>query len=112
MNKVICIGRLVSDPELRKTVNGEYFSGFTLAVNRIKSDKADFIDCICYKKNAENLCQYIKKGDLISIVGSIRTRIKNERKSTEIKVDEITFLNCKGKENLTDNFTGDIKVPE
>ena len=76
MNKVICIGRLVSDPELRKTVNGEYFSGFTLAVN------------------------------------SIRTRIKNERKNTEIKVDEITFLNCKGKENLTDNFTGDIKVPE
>lgn len=112
MNKVICIGRLVSNPELRKTVNGEYFSGFTLAVNRIKSDKADFIDCICYKKIAESLCQYVQKGDLISIVGSIRTRFNDGRKNIEIKVDEITYLNCKGKENSNESFADDIKVPE
>ena len=79
MNKVVLVGRLTKDPELRFTANkGTAVTRFTLAVNRDykKEDgtqEADFINCIAYSKRAEVIAQYLTKGKRFSIAGSIRT---------------------------------------
>lgn len=79
MNKVILMGRLTADPELRQTQNGISSCRFTTAVNRRFADKntgekqADFISCTAWRQNAEFICRYFKKGDMICVEGSLRT---------------------------------------
>ena len=80
MNKVILIGRLTKDPELRKTPTDVSVCQFTIAVNRPFQQQggerqADFINCIAWRNQAENLAKYIKKGGQIAVEGSIQTRI-------------------------------------
>ena len=72
MNTVILSGRLTSKPELRSTEKGKKICNFTLAVRRSKSDEADFIDCSCFDTQAENLCKYQDKGNLILLTGRIK----------------------------------------
>lgn len=72
MNSVVLSGRLTQKPELRSTESGKKVSHFTLAVRRSKSDEADFIDCCCFDTQAENLCKYQDKGNLLMISGRIR----------------------------------------
>ncbi|WP_341485452.1 single-stranded DNA-binding protein [Listeria seeligeri] len=79
INNVILVGRLTKDPEIRYTQNGIAVVSFTLAVNRTVTNKqgereADFITCIAWRKTAENLANYQRKGNLIGIEGSIQTR--------------------------------------
>ena len=79
MNKVILIGRLTKDPELRKTPTDVSVCQFTIAVNRAFQQsngerQADFINCIAWRNQAENLAKYIKKGGQIAVDGSIQTR--------------------------------------
>lgn len=71
MNFVTLVGRLVRDPELRRTGNGNAIANFTLAISESK-ENTDFIDCRAFKQNAENLANYKKKGDLIGISGKIK----------------------------------------
>ena len=77
MNRVILIGRLTRDPELRYTRGNTAIAMFNLAVDRrVKDDgtkETDFIVCKCFNKLAENLAKFQKKGNLISLVGRIRT---------------------------------------
>ncbi|MGV1117740.1 single-stranded DNA-binding protein, partial [Clostridium perfringens] len=75
MNKVVLVGRLVKDPELRFAAgSGTAVARFTLAVNRqFKRDETDFISCISYGKTAENIAKFLTKGRLLAISGSIRT---------------------------------------
>lgn len=110
MNTFIAIGRVVAEPELRKTNNGDSCTNFTLAVNRDNSDNTDFVDCCCYKKTSENFCKYVHKGDKIAIQGALRTNIENKRKYTFIKVSRITFLSEKAK-NI-DNINDNIDIPQ
>lgn len=107
-NTVVYIGRLTHEPELRKTEKGDYYACFTLAVNRINSDTADFPDCICYRKKAENLCKYTHKGDMLAVVGHTKTRIKDNKKMTECEIQELTFLNNSDRNEPTE----DIDIPE
>ena len=105
MNKVILIGRLTKDPELRKTPNGTSVCQFTLAVNRPfqgqnGEKQADFISCMAWKVQAENLCKYIKKGGLIAISGNIQARSYDDnngvkRYVTEVVCENISFLEAK-----------------
>ena len=105
MNVSILIGRLVKTPELKSTQSNIYFTNFTIAVNRqFKSEsgeqEADFINCIVWRKQAENLCKYQTKGNLIGVQGRIQTRSyeadSGTRYITEVVADSIQFLETKG----------------
>ena len=105
MNKVILIGRLTKDPELRKTPTDVSVCQFTIAVNRPFQQQngerqADFINCIAWRNQAENLAKYIKKGGQIAVEGSIQTRSYDDqngvrRFATEVICNQITFLESK-----------------
>ncbi len=103
LNKVILIGRLTKDPEARMTTTGIPVTTFTLAVDRgyvsqNGNREADFFNCVCYRKLAENVARYCQKGKLISIEGRIQNRTYDapdgtRRIFTEIICDNVVFLN-------------------
>ena len=105
MNRVVLVGRLTRDPELRTTNSGLSVASFTIAVNRnftIQSGEreADFINCIVFNKQAENLNRFIRKGGLIGVEGRIQTRNYTaadgtKRYVTEVVCDNIHFLEPK-----------------
>jgi len=105
MNKAILVGRLTKDPELKRTSNDIPFVQFTIAINRTYSNKqgekqADFISCVAWRNQAENLARYMRKGSLIGVDGQIQTRNFDDpngvrRYVTEVICDSIQFLESK-----------------
>ena len=77
INRVILVGRLTKDPILRKTQSGASVTSFTVACDRrIKAEgqpTADFINCVCWNKVADNTAQYTHKGSLVGVEGRIQT---------------------------------------
>lgn len=119
MNKVVLVGRLTKDPELRFTANkGTAVTRFTLAVNRDykKEDgtqESDFINCIAYSKRAEVIAQYLTKGKRFSIAGSIRTgsydaQDGTRRYTTYVVVDGFDFIDSSDSKVNNDNFNDDM----
>ena len=108
MNKAIIIGRMVRDPEMRTTQNGLANTTFTLAVNRPFSNQegekeADFINCVAWRKQAENIAKYCVKGSQVAVEGRIQTRSYDaqdgsKRYVTEVIVENCTFLSTSNKE--------------
>ena len=106
MNKAILIGRLTRDPELRSTPAGRNVCQFSIAVNRTFTNangdrEADFINCVVWDKQAENLVKYQKKGNQIAVEGRIQTRNYDDKDGkkvyvTEILASNISFLDSKG----------------
>ena len=101
LNQTILVGRIVRDPEIRETENGNKVTNITLAVQRpyknIAGDyETDFIDCVLWKTVAETTSEYCKKGDLIGIKGRLQTSKDNDNK-TEINVvaERVTFLSSR-----------------
>ena len=102
INRVVLVGRLVADPELRYTPSGVAVANFRLAVNRPFTNEqgereADFINCVIWRKPAENLANYQKKGNLIGIDGRIQTRSYDGQDGkrvyiTEIVAEQVQFL--------------------
>ncbi|GAF14908.1 single-stranded DNA-binding protein [Bacillus sp. JCM 19045] len=102
MNRCVLVGRLVRDPELRFTPNGVAVANFTLAVNRpfkngSGEQEADFINCVVWRKPAENVANFLKKGSLAGVDGRVQTRSydNNEGKRvyiTEIVAESVQFL--------------------
>ena len=101
-NKVIMIGRLVADPELRTTQNGVNVASFRVAVNRPRDkEKSDFFNVVAWRQNAEFITRYFSKGKLIGIEGSLQTRDYtdkegNRRTAFEIQVERAFFTESKG----------------
>ena len=101
MNKVMLIGRLTKDPEIKATSTGKTVAAFTLAVNRRKKeDPADFIQCKAFDKTAEVVQKYCQKGKQVCVLGRIQTgsyENKEGRKiyTTDIMVDELELLGSK-----------------
>jgi len=100
-NKVFLIGRLVRDPEVRVTVSGVTIARFTVAVDRFKrnedgSSVADFLRVVCFRRLGEVAGQYLKKGKLVSVEGSIRfdnyEKDGQTRESVEILADNFQML--------------------
>ena len=102
MNKIILMGRLTKDPEIRYTGTGEpiAIARYTIAVSRpYKKDgqtQADFINVVSYRKAAEFIEKYFKKGQMIAIVGRLQVRSWDDSEgkrhwSTEVITDEIHF---------------------
>ena len=106
MNKAILIGRLTRDPELRTTPTGRNVCQFSVAVSRNFTNangerEADFINCVVWDKQAENLVKYQKKGNQIAVEGRIQTRNYDDKDGkkvyvTEILASNISFLDSKG----------------
>lgn len=101
MQKFIALGRTTKDIELTQTTNGIAVAKFTLAIPRqFKTAdgerEVDFLNCVAWRKNAENIAKYVNKGDQLFIIGTVQTRsyeVKGERKYiTEIQVDEFEFI--------------------
>lgn len=102
VNQLIVIGRLVKDPELRKTDSGKNVANITLAVPRSFKNvngeyETDYIDCILWSGVAESTTEYCRKGDLLGIKGRIQTRKyetedEKVRQATEVVAEKVTFL--------------------
>lgn len=107
LNRALLVGRLTRDPELRRTGSGKAVTSFNLAVERnFKSDdqEADFINCVCWGRIAENTERYCSKGSLVSIDGRIQTRNYENNQGqkvyvTEVIADSVQFINTKRDSN-------------
>ena len=105
LNKAILMGRLVADPELRRTPNNNSITSFTLAVNRSfvrqgEQPQTDFIDIVAWGKTAEFVSRYFVKGQQVAVAGRIQTRNwedkqGNKRKSVEVVAEEVHFAESK-----------------
>lgn len=117
MNKVILIGRLARDPELRTTPTNVSVATFSIAVSRPFTPQGgqpetDFINCVIWRRQAENLAKYCHKGSQIAVEGRIQTRNYtaqdgSKRYVTEVMCDNITFLGTK-----SDNQSSANSYPE
>jgi single-strand DNA-binding protein len=105
MNKVILLGRLTRDPEVKTTQNQVELCSFTVAVDRSYKDangekQTDFISCIAWRQKAKLLGQYFEKGSRIGIIGNLQSRNYDDNDGkkvyvTEVLVDEIEFVDSK-----------------
>ncbi len=119
MNKVILMGRLTADPELRQTQSGVSSCRFTVAVNRNFVDKqsgerqADFITCVAWRQTAEFVTRYFNKGSMICVEGNLRTGSYQDRNhsdvthyTTEVYVDNIEFTGSKRESGGNGGYQG------
>lgn len=112
LNKVILVGRLTADPELRQTDTGVEVSRFSVAVNANK-DKTDFFNIVAWRQTATFLCRYFHKGDGICIDGKLSSRSyeKNGVKHTvyEVIADSVGFSEGSKKEEYTPSYDAPVK---
>lgn len=105
INRVVLIGRLTRDPELRRTPQGDAVTSFTLAVNRNYTDKdgqqqADFINCVVWKKSAENVEKYCSKGSMVGVEGRLQSRSYDNAQGQKVFVTEVF---CSSVQFITSN---------
>ena len=132
MNRAMLIGRLTAKPELRYTNSNVPFARFTIAVNRPFNSQdgnreADFINIIVWRKQAEVICNYFDKGNLIAIEGRIQTgsyddKDGNKRYTTDVVLDQFHFIESKSQREAGSNSditpydyqepTNDVSVEE
>lgn len=113
INSAILMGRLTADPELRSTTSGTSVTRFTIAVNRYSKDgedKADFINVTAWRKTAEFVSKYFRKGSMIAVQGSIQTdtytdREGNKRYSFQIVANNVSFCGSKAETYQAENET-------
>jgi len=121
MNKVVLIGRLTRDPDLRYPSSNVPVANFTIAVNRPFENQngervADFINIIVWRKQAENVKKYIGKGSLVAVEGRIQTRNYEGQDGkrvyvTEVVADSVQFLESKSQsQNRNSSFGTDIPM--
>ena len=98
-NKVILVGNMTADPELKQSTSGVSVCSFSIAVNRkmAKNGECDFINIVAWRQQAEFVSRYFKKGKPILVCGQLQTRSwtdnqGNKRYATEVVADEVTFV--------------------
>lgn len=114
MNRVVLVGRITKDVKLSYTQSNIAVASFTIAVNRPYSNEdgnkeADFIQCVAWRKQAENMEKYVHKGDMLGIDGRISTRSYDTddgtKYVTEVVCDSVTFLETKKDQVVTNEDT-------
>ena len=115
LNRVILMGRLVADPELKTTPTGASVTNFRIAVDRSyvkqgEERKADFIDIVCWRQTAEFVCRYFGKGSMIAVEGQLQTRTYQakdgtNRYVTEVVADNVSFTGER-RDNAGGNYGG------
>lgn len=120
INQTVLVGRLTRDPELKRTQSNISYVRFTLAVNRSFKDEsgetqADFISCIAWRAQAENLARFMKQGSQIGLVGRIQTGSYESDKgtvyTTDVVADNIQFLESKPKQDNKGNDYYEQEAP-
>ncbi|MDH6364319.1 single-strand DNA-binding protein [Enterococcus sp. PF1-24] len=106
INNVVLVGRLTKDPDLRYTSSGIAVATFTLAVNRSYTSQdgnreADFINCVIWRKSAETLANFGRKGSLIGVTGRIQTRSYDNQQGQKVYVTEVVADNFQMLESKT-----------
>ena len=114
ITRTVLVGRLTRDPELRRTQQGDAVTSFTLAVNRNYTSRdgqqqADFINCVVWRKPAENVERYCSKGSLVGVEGRIQTRSYENNQGQRVNVvevvcDSVQFLETKKAENNNQDY--------
>ncbi|MEB8129695.1 single-stranded DNA-binding protein [Mammaliicoccus sciuri] len=114
INKAVLVGRLVRDPEYRTTPSGVQVATFTLAVNRTFTNQqgereADYINCVVFRKTAENVNQYLSKGKLAGVDGRLQSRSYDNKEGqkvfvTEVVCDSVQFLEPKDSQNGSNSY--------
>ena len=108
LNRVVLIGRLTKDPEVKSTTSGVSVATFTLAVTRKYTNQqgereSDFIPIVAWRQLAETIGKYLSKGRLVAVSGAIQTRTyeteNGKRYITEIVADEVQFLERKQEQD-------------
>ena len=119
LNKVILVGRITADPELKQTTGGVSVTQFSIAVNRRyaaqNERQADFINVVAWRQTAEFISRYFKKGSAICVTGSIQTRSWQDnqgqrRYATEVVADEAMFVD--NKSQTKDDPEDHVEPPE
>jgi len=121
MNKVVLIGRLTKDPELRYTSSNVPTVNFTLAVNRTFANQngvreADFISIVVWRKQAENVAKYMAKGSQVAVEGRIQTRNYDGADGkkvyvTEVVADNVEFIEAKGQRQANTDIEYNNDIP-
>lgn len=116
INRVVLVGRLTRDVELRYTTSGAAVGSFTLAVNRQFTNasgerEADFINCVIWRKSAENFSNFTSKGSLVAVEGRLQTRNYENQQGqrvyvTEVVVDNFSLLESRAESEQRRNATG------
>ena len=114
MNRVMLIGRLTAKPELRYTGANLPYCRFSLAVNRTFSNaqgerQTDFINIVVWRKQAENVCNFLNKGSLVSVEGRLQTstyddKDGNKRYTMDVVADSVQFLESKNQRQEQTDF--------
>ena len=114
INRTVLVGRLTKDPEVRFTSSNIAYARFTLAVNRTFAGpsgerEADFIQCIAWRKQAENLARFVRKGSLVGVEGRIQTgsyddKDGNRKYTTDVVADSVQFLESKSQDSNDNNY--------
>ena len=122
MNKVFLIGRLTRDPELRYTGNNTAVASFSVAVNRNFTNQAgereaDFINVVVWRKQAENVKNYLSQGSQVAIDGRIQTRSYDDnngqkRYVTEVVADNVEFLGTRSSNQQQGQVQGSNNQPQ
>ncbi len=120
INNVVLVGRLTRDVELRYTPSNQAVATFTLAVNRNFKNQstgereADFINCVMWRQQAENLANWTKKGHLIAITGRIQTRSYDNQQGQRVYVTEVvaeSFQVLEKRDNSANYSSVDEQIP-
>ena len=114
LNKVILIGHMTADPELKQTPSGVSVCSFSIGVSRRytkagEQAQSDFINIVAWRQTAEFIARYFRKGTAICICGSLQTRTwtdnnGNKRYATEVVADEASFVERKSDSQRTDDY--------
>ena len=127
MNKVILIGRLSQDPEMRTTPNGVATTSFSVAVSRNYTNQngerdTDFFRCVAWRNQAENIAKYCQKGSQVAVEGRLQNRSYDaqdgtKRYVTEVIADNVTFLGSRSDAQRTSSSApqergNDVEVNE
>lgn len=119
MNKIILVGRLTKDPDIRNTSSGVSVTTFTIAVNRPFKNKegnydADFLQCVSYRATADFIGKFFKKGNMICVEGRVQTRNYDAQDGTKRYVTEVVVENAEftGGKNETGNKTDNGYYPD
>ena len=121
MNRVVLIGRITAKPELRYTQSNIPFTRFSVAVNRNFSSQngerqADFINVVTWRKQAENVCNFLDKGSLVSIEGRLQTgsyddKDGNKRYTVDVQADTVEFLESKSQAQNRSQMNPQMDAP-
>ena len=123
INRVMEIGRLTRDPEMRETSNGKQFASFSIAVQGWSKDTVNFFNCVAWNKTAEIICKYLSKGAKIGIEGTLESyaykdKQGNNKSGVQINVQQIEFMSAKGEggevpqpHSAKDDMVGDDDDP-